>query len=196
MRYLKKNMILTLVVCGVTSFMPVGVFAQNGAVDADDFLKRQVGSGSGAQTSSGAVVETVKELTVVEKGIAEAKAELKDKEILAKKIALAKKMHTIRSTREQVDSAVRRASFSLAANERDGFINAMRSMLNYNAIERISIDAMIEIYTLKELEVMVDYYSKPEAKSASDKVLSWAQIIQPEIVHMIDKAMMRIRTGQ
>ena len=195
MAYLKKVMMLTLVVCGGGLCMSSNAFAQSEAVNADDFLQKQK-SGTDVPVQAQGFNEAKKELSDVEKGIMAAKAELKDKVILAKKISLAKDMHKIRSTRDQVNSAVLRASLSLPANQRASFIGAMKGMLNYNAIERISLDAMIETYTLKELDSMVEYYRKPEAKSASDKVLSWARVIQPEIVHMIDKAMMRIRTGQ
>lgn len=131
-----------------------------------------------------------------EGSLEEATAENADEVVVAQKIELAKKMHAIRPTQEQVDSAVNRAAMSLPESDRGKFTTAMRSMLNYNAIERISIDAMVEIYSLKELESMVEYFSKPEAISASKKVSDWAQKVQPEIIHMIDRAMMRIRTGQ
>lgn len=195
MACLKKVMMLTLVVCGGGLYTSSNAFAQSEAVNADDFLQKQ-NVGADVPVQAQGFNEAKKELSDVEKGIMAAKAELKDKTVLAKKIALAKEMHKIRPTRDQVNSAVLRASSSLPANQRASFIGAMKSMLNYNAIERISLDAMIETYTLKELDSMVEYYSKPEAKSASDKVLSWARVIQPEIVNMIDKAMMRIRTGQ
>ncbi len=191
---LKKIMTFSLVVCGGAFLMSPYASAQSEAVNADEFLQGQADTGTAVQSE--AATEQPKELTVVEKGIAEAKAELKDKAVLANKIALAREMHKIRPTRVQIDSAIQRASLTLPAGDRRAFVNAMKGMLNYNAIERISIDAMIETYTLKELDAMVEYYSKPEAKSASAKVISWARIVQPEIVNMIDKAMMRIRTGQ
>lgn len=190
MKCFKKFVILPL--------FALSVFASNSyaqeAVNAEDFLK---GEGVSAPASD-AKEETSKpkELTEVEKSILAAKAELDDKKILAKKIALAKQMHKIRPTRDQVDSAVSRASLSVPAQSRLSFVNAMSSMLNYNAIERISVDAMIETYTLAELEAMVEYFSKPEAISASNKMRNWAVIVQPEIIRMIDKAMMRIKTGQ
>ena len=191
---LKKIMTFSLVVCGGAFLMSPYASAQSEAVNADEFLQGQADTGTAVQSE--AATEQPKELTVVEKGIAEAKAELKDKAVLANKIALAREMHKIRPTRVQIDSAIQRASLTLPAGDRRAFVNAMKGVLNYNAIERISIDAMIETYTLKELDAMVEYYSKPEAKSASAKVISWARIVQPEIVNMIDKAMMRIRTGQ
>ncbi len=175
------------------------VLAEGGAINADDFLKdRKPISSETAPASTQNPVQPVKSSDIIEleKNLAAAKAELEDKEILKQKIDLARKMHEIRPTREQVDSAVLKASFSLPKYERKNFIDSMSMMLNYNAIERISVDAMIETYTLKELSSMVEYYSKPEARSASKKVMSWAMIVQPEIISMIDKALMRIKTGQ
>ncbi len=170
-------------------------FAQGTSISADDFLQNKPSEAtnpSNVDTKS----DIKSELSQLEKNIAEAKAELKNPEILAEKINLAKKMHEIRPTRDQVNLAVKRASLAFPKSEQQKFINAMGSMLNYNAIERISIDAMIETFTLKEISAMVEYYSKPEAKSASEKVGSWARMVQPEVANMIDKAMMRIRTGQ
>ena len=71
----------------------------------------------------------------------------------------------------------------------------MRGVLNYQAIEKISIDAMAETYTLPELQAMVDYYSKPEAISAAAKDQAYGQKVYPEIMRMLDAAMMKVRTG-
>lgn len=163
------------------------VFAEGDAESADQFLSKQSEQEKESKNT---------ELSEVDASIAAAKAELEDEAVLAKKVELAKKMHAIRPTREQVDAAVDRAAMSIPQFQRAAFIASMRSVLNYNAIERISIDSMVETYTLKELEAMVAYYSTPEAISASKKVGRWAQAVQPEIIHMIDKAMLRVRTGQ
>ncbi len=176
----------------VICFIAFPAFAQNESENLDDFLKAQ------NQSNNEAPAETLANPseTEIEKSLAEAKAENKDQEILGKKLELAKKMHQIRPTRDQIDSAVRSASLALPENERQGFVTAMGTILNYNAIERISIDAMVETYTLNELESMVEYFSKPEAMSASRKIGVWAQEVQPEIGRMIDKAMIRLRTGR
>ncbi len=191
-RFKNTPVVSLAVIAGVIS-MSAGAYAQGEAVSADEFLQQQKNNTPVVQPDTDV---KPKELSAVEKGIEEAKSELKNKDILAKKIALAREMHKIRPTRVQVDSAVNRASLALPVRERRAFVDSMKGMLNYNAIERISTDAMIETYTLKELDAMVEYYSKPEAKSASDKISNWASIVQPEVVNMIDKAMMRIRAGQ
>lgn len=173
------------------AFAPMASYAQNGeAVNADDILTPKT-----QEPSNGASQAAPME-SDVEKSLAAAKAENDDKDVLAKKIELARQMHHIRPTRTQVDSAVMSAAMTLPTSERQNFIITMKSMLNYNAIERISIDAMVDTYTLVELELMVEYFSKPEAVSASAKVQNWARKVNPDIVRMIDEAIMRIRTGQ
>lgn len=125
-----------------------------------------------------------------------APAEILSEADLARKVALAEQMHVINPVKEQVDSAINSVASRLPEPQKQTFLNAMFSSLNYKAIERISVDAMVEVYTLPELEAMVEYYSKPEAKSAGDKISQWAAKVQPEIMRMIDKAMIKARTGQ
>ena len=126
---------------------------------------------------------------------AEAEEELTEEQ-LKRKIQLAEEMHRINPVKDQVDSAVGTVAMRLPETERQVFLNAMYSTLNYRAIERISVDAMVEVYSLKELEAMVEYYSKPEARTAGEKSAQYAAVVQPEIIRMIDKAMIRTRTGE
>lgn len=115
---------------------------------------------------------------------------------LEKRVELATQMHQFRPAKEQVDNAIDTVALRLPASEQDVFKTAMRNVLNYQAIEKISIDAMAETFTQKELEVMVEYYSKPETRAISDKYTTYQQKVGPQIVQMIDSAMMRVRTGQ
>ncbi len=191
MKSSKRFVVLAAVAIGGILASPQGFAQNNEAVNADDILSPKTAPSKNANRD--VLLDAKNNL---EKGLVEAKKENEDKDILAKKIELAKKMHHIRPTRVQVDAAVKRAAQNLPSFERQNFIVAMQSMLNYNAIERISIDAMVETYTLAELKAMVDYFSRPEAVSASAKMESWAKAVQPEIIRMIDRAMMRIKTGQ
>lgn len=178
---------ILLLIC----FAPTLVFAQGEAESVKEFLNKQK-----QEEIAEAPIPQAPKQSEIEKSLEEAKAELEDQATLKRKLELANKMHQVRPTRTQVDSAVDRAALNLPARDQKPFRQAMRSILNYNAIERISIDAMVSTYTLKELETMVEYYSKPEAISASRKIGFWATEVQPEIRRMIDRAMIRIRTGQ
>jgi hypothetical protein len=111
------------------------------------------------------------------------------------RVDLAIEIHKFRPAKTQVNAAIEQVSNALPAGEREAFRIAMSQVLNYNVIEEISINAMVETYTQAELRAMFEYYAKPEARSASDKYSEYASRVQPEIVKIIDKAMMRMRTG-
>ena len=104
-------------------------------------------------------------------------------------------MHEIISTRSQVNAAIEQVANSRPEAERENFRTSMQNALNYKAIEKISIDAMAETYTADELEAMVEYYSKAEAQSIAKKDEIYKSKVYPEIIRMLDAAMMRIRTG-
>jgi hypothetical protein len=132
-----------------------------------------------------------------EKPAAATEAPKQDSADLDKRIELSKKWHGLMpvSVRDQVNLAIEEAAAAQPENQKEIFRANMRNILNYQAIEKISIDAMAEIYTAAELEALIDYYSKPEAKSASSKYQQYAGKVYPEITRMLDQAMMRARTG-
>lgn len=109
-------------------------------------------------------------------------------------------MMEIRPVQAQVDRAidVYVQNYLLAASEEDKeiFRTAMRRLMNPAALEKVAVDAYAETFTLKELEAMVEYYSKPEAQSASDKQRLLNSKIAPEIGRMMDRALIRLRTDQ
>jgi hypothetical protein len=116
---------------------------------------------------------------------------------LDERIALSKEWHKLMpiSVREQIDAAVDQVAQTQPENEREVFKANMKAVLNYQALEKISIDAMADTYTVAELKAMNEYYAKPEAKSAQPKYNTYANIVFPEITRMLDQAMMRVRTG-
>ncbi len=116
---------------------------------------------------------------------------------LARRVELSTQWHKIMPVpvREQVDAAVDQAALSQNENEREIFKTNMKNALNYEALEKISIDAMAETYSAAELEAMIEYYNKPEAKSAQTKYDAYANKVFPEIRRMLDQAVMRSRTG-
>ena len=114
------------------------------------------------------------------------------------RLALAQKMLNLQPVRDQVRSAIDQyiqtymAGNSPAAQE--GFRSAMMAVLNYKTLERLSLDAYADIFTQEELAAMVEYYSKPEAISARAKLKDFNGRIYPEIIRMLDQALMRART--
>jgi hypothetical protein len=109
---------------------------------------------------------------------------------------LATELHNLRPTKPQVHEAIDRVSKMQPESEREAFVTAMRNILDYRAIEKISIDAMVSTYTQEELEAMVEYYNKPEAQSAMGKEQAYGQKVYPEIIKLLDQAMIKLRTGE
>ncbi len=114
---------------------------------------------------------------------------------LDRRLELAGKMQAINPARDQVNQAIERYVTNLPESEREVYRTALHNILNYRALEKISVDAYAETFTEAELAAMVAYYSKPEAISARDKHEQWAGKVYPEIIRMLDKAMMRVKTG-
>jgi hypothetical protein len=121
--------------------------------------------------------------------------ETPDPATFEQRLELAKKMHEFRPVKEQVDKAIDAYVSNMPQEQQEDFRTALTTALNYDALEKLSVDAMTETYTLEELTAMVDYYGKPEARSASDKYDVYAGKVYPEIGKMLDKAIMRVKTG-
>ncbi len=133
---------------------------------------------------------------IAQEGTEETKAEAPADPTFDERVELAKKMHELRPVREQVEQAINQYAQSRPQGERESFRSTMRNVFNMKALEKISVDAYVETFTAPELRAMVDYYSKPEAISASEKFGNYANLVYPEIVRMLDRAAIRVRTGE
>lgn len=114
---------------------------------------------------------------------------------LAQRVELSRKLHEIRPATLQVEAALTQVAQRLPETERKAFIDRMMSAIDAKKLEEVSVNAMASVFTLPELQKMLDYFSTPEAHSISDKMPIYQNMLQPEIVKMLDKAMMEMRTG-
>lgn len=113
-----------------------------------------------------------------------------------RRLVLAKQMNDIRPVRQQVGLAVDRVAEKLSLNDRDVFKREIMISFDFEDLEELSIRTMADIFTDAELQKMVDYFSTPEARSISKKQKIYEGILQPEILKILDKAFMKIRTGK
>ena len=114
---------------------------------------------------------------------------------LAKRIELAKEMHKIRSARMQVQEAIDQVGRNLPPLDRDRFTKMVEKAFDYDALEKLSIDTMVELFTTQELQKMVDYFGSAEARSIEKKLPVYQEKIQPYIIKSLDSAMIADRTG-
>lgn len=111
------------------------------------------------------------------------------------RLELARKMHELRPVKPQVDRAIENVASALPTAKQEEFRVSMQRILNYPAIENLSIEIMAETYSAAELKVMIDYYQQPLAQSAAEKTIQYQQKLGPEIIRIMDRAMMEMRTG-
>ena len=113
------------------------------------------------------------------------------------RLELAEQMLDIRPARVQLESAldqyIANYMFNQPDHEQKIFRSAMLNVMNHKALNKIAVDAYAETFTVEELVAMVEYYAKPEAQSARKKQGELNRKISPEIIHMLDQALMRIR---
>lgn len=116
----------------------------------------------------------------------------------AQRLVLAEKMLEIRPAKGQLENAVSQYVsnylFNSPEEDQENFRDAVLSVMNPKALEKITVDAYAEIFTLAELESMVEYFAKPEARSASNKQGQLSARIAPQIIEMLDQALIRLRT--
>jgi hypothetical protein len=115
---------------------------------------------------------------------------------LEKRIELAREMHKIRPARDQVELAVAQAAMQIPEGDRETFKTNILDGFDFERLEQTSVDAMVEIFTLAELEHMLSYYSAPEAVSIDQKFSVYEEMVMPEIMKMLDRALMQMRTGR
>lgn len=116
-------------------------------------------------------------------------------ENLDEKLKLAEQIHKFVPVSERINNAIDAVSARLPEAQRDAFRTAMRGVLNYLVIEKMSVDTMAETFTMEELEFMLAYHQNPLSESVDAKYETYEQKMQPEITRMLDRAMMRVRTG-
>lgn len=119
---------------------------------------------------------------------------------LKARLELAQRMLEIQPVRPQVEAAVdaylqsNMVAFSTA--DREIFRSAMLNVINPAALEKVTLNSFADTYTRAELEAMVEYYEKPEARSAVKKQSEFTARVYPEIIKMLDQAVIRIRSAQ
>lgn len=115
---------------------------------------------------------------------------------MAQRITLAEKMHDIWPVRTKVEDALDIAAQSFPEDQRDKFKAGMRKAIKYDQLEEESIAAMAKLFTVAELQKMVDFYGSPEGKSVSAKTDDYMTALEPVMTKMLDQALIEVRTGQ
>ena len=114
----------------------------------------------------------------------------------ATRLELSQKMHEIWPVRPKVEDALDMAAQSFDPVNRPSFKSEMRRAIDFDELEKESVEAMARIYTAAELEAMIAFYGSPEGRAVSAKSGEYTEALKPVITRMLDKALLDVRTGQ
>lgn len=111
------------------------------------------------------------------------------------RLKLSRKMHEIWPVRPKVETALDIIAEQIEPQERAAFKAAMRKAIKFKALEEASIDAMADIFSIKELEAMIAFYGSKEGRSISFKTGDYEKVLEPVLIEMIDKALLNVKFG-
>ncbi len=114
---------------------------------------------------------------------------------MARRLELAGQLQGVRPVKVQIDRAIDRYVERQSEATRAVDRMALQKTLNYKAIEKISVDAYAQVFTDAELEAMIAYYSTPESHAAEAKILDYRALVGPEIIRLMDQALIRAKIG-
>ncbi len=112
------------------------------------------------------------------------------------RLKLAREMHEIWPIRLKVEQAIEMISRRVMEGNRPAFKSKMRKVIEFDALEKASIDAMAEIYTAKELQAMVKFYGSEEGRSINIKNSDYEEALKPALSKMLDKGMLDTKLGR
>lgn len=112
-----------------------------------------------------------------------------------KRAELAEKMHEIRSARGQAEAAIEQLTAKMPEDKQEVFRTRLLQVFDVQALERSSVEAMAEVFTASELEKMIDYFGSEEGRRISEKMVIYQELVRPDLVLLLDEALMTIRTG-
>jgi hypothetical protein len=111
------------------------------------------------------------------------------------RLELSRKMHEIWPTRPKVEAALENVAEQIDPINRAQFKAGMRRAIKFEALQEASIDAMADIFTVEELEAMIEFYGSKEGRSVSHKTEDYERAIGPIMTQMIDKSLLDVKLG-
>lgn len=113
----------------------------------------------------------------------------------SERLALAEKVNAANPVTRQLEASVLRIATEWGLAEKEKFRREMMATIDLPAMEKASAQAMADTFTKEELQVMLEYYNRPEASKIMEKMPIYQGLMQPGISREIDKALMKLRTG-
>lgn len=112
------------------------------------------------------------------------------------RVKVSEDIHKVRPFKRYVDQAIQQVMQRIDERNRAKAIAQLQDVIDYDQMERASIKAMAETFSLKELQAMLAFYGSEEGKAAERKMPDYQAAVVPELRRVIDAALMDIRMGK
>lgn len=106
----------------------------------------------------------------------------------AERIKLSKDLHDIRNIRDRINETIAGVAQTLPPGDQESFAKYVQLHVDYDALEKKSIDYAAQVYTAPELRAMISYFGSADGRSAEEKGGSYAEKIGKDIMKDIDAA--------
>ena len=93
---------------------------------------------------------------------------------------------------ELVGDTVERVASELPADRREEFKQALAKVVKAERIEKVTLDALVKHFTVKEIDALAAFYGSPEGRSISKKFGAYLADVMPAIQEELSGAMEEI----
>lgn len=114
----------------------------------------------------------------------------------AKRLELARELHDIRRIKDRVLQDFDRIAAGLPESDQEDFKVYMEQSIDFDALEKQSIEIAADVYTADELKAMVDYYSSNAGRSAEAKGEDYGKRFGDVLQKKVDAAIMASKYGR
>ena len=97
---------------------------------------------------------------------------------------------------EMVNQTVDQLAAQLPEDRRDEFKKTLAKVLSSDRIEKITLDAIVKHFTVKEINALTAFYGSPEGRSITKKFSSYMADVMPVIQQELTKVVGEVHTDQ
>ncbi len=97
---------------------------------------------------------------------------------------------------EMVTETMNQLSAQLPEESREEFKQALTKVLASERIEKITLDAIVKHFTVKEIDALTAFYGSPEGRSITKKFSAYMADVMPVIQQELSKAIGEVHSDQ
>lgn len=104
---------------------------------------------------------------------------------LEKKLLLAKQYSSTVPLAEEVEKSIDELSVQVPVDKRELLKSTMKRNIKIDQLQSVSEMALADVFTLKELEALVAFYSTDEGRAIKKKMPEYQSRLEPVLLQMI-----------